>query len=438
MVEKVSGQEFGNPDNPLLLSVRSGTAISMPGAMDTLLNVGVNDEIIEKLAQKPQFSWTAWDSYRRLLQSWGMAFGLSRDVFDEVIEKYKLKFKVDQKVGFSPQAMKETALAYKKTLAENDIHFEEDVYKQLHTSINLVFNSWSSNRAKVYREQLEIADKWGTAVIIQEMKFGNLGPTSGTGVVFTQDPQKEERGVHLYGDFTMCSQGEDIVSGLVKPLPVSKGQKDGTELITESLQERYPKIYNRIHELATELTENLGYSPQEIEFTFESGDAEDLYILQTRDQDMANYESIQVFQSSPEKMMLAGRGIGVGGGAMNGRMAIDDKDIEILRRNFPEDQVILVRPDTVPDDIGMIFATDGLLTAKGGATSHAAVTATRLGKTSVVNCTSLVVDESAKKCKLGETTFNVGDPIAIDGHLGNVYKGHYPIIGEQHYAAFKF
>lgn len=438
LVEKVSGKEFGNPQNPLLLSVRSGTAISMPGAMDTLLNVGVNDEIIESLAKKPNFSWTAWDSYRRLLQSWGMAFGLSRDVFDEVIERYKLKFKVDQKVAFSPQAMKETALAYKQTLAENNIHFEEDVYKQLHTTINLVIESWSSKRAKVYREHLEIADKWGTAVIIQEMKFGNLGLSSGTGVVFTQDPQKEDRGVHLYGDYTMSSQGEDIVSGLVKPLPVSKSQIDNSLENNDSLQEKYPRIYNRLHELALELTEHLGYSPQEIEFTFESEKPEDLYILQTRDQDMANFESMQVFKSPPEQMMLAGRGIGVGGGAMNGRMAIDDKDIEHLRKEFPGEQVILVRPDTVPDDIGMIFATDGLLTAKGGATSHAAVTATRLGKTSVVNCTSLDVDEIHKTCLLGNTTFRVGDPIAIDGHLGNVYKGNYDIVGEQHYAAFKF
>ncbi len=437
-VEQASGMEFGNPENPLLLSVRSGTAISMPGAMDTLLNVGVNDDIIECLATKTHFSWTAWDSYRRLLQSWGMAYGLSRDVFDEVIERYKIKFKVDHKVAFSPQAMKETALAYKETLAKNDIHFEEDVYKQLHMAINLVFESWSSNRAKVYREQLEIADKWGTAVIVQEMKFGNLGPTSGTGVVFTQNPQKEERGVHLYGDFTMCSQGEDIVSGLVKPLPVSRDQKDGTQKLTDSLQDQYPKIYKRIRELATELTENLGYSPQEIEFTFESENPDDLYILQTRDQDMANFESMQVFNSSPELMTLVGRGIGVGGGAMNARMAIDDEDIKKLRKAYPDEHVILVRPDTVPDDIGMIFATDGLLTAKGGATSHAAVTATRLGKTSVVNCTTLEVDESQKICTLGNETFKVGDEIAIDGHRGNVYKGHYPIVGEQHYAAFKF
>ncbi len=437
LVEKAAKKEFGNPKNPLLLSVRSGTAISMPGAMDTLLNVGMNDKITLSLSKKSGFEWSAWDSYRRLLQSWGMAFGVSRDEFDNVMESFKVKYNVDQKTEFSPKAMREVAKAYKETIISKGIEFEEDVTNQLLITINLVFNSWSSERAKVYRKHLEIADEWGTAVVIQQMIFGNMHQTSGTGVVFTQDPTKEQQGVSLYGDFTFRSQGEDIVAGLVKPLPVSKHQKSSSTDYN-SLQESCPDIYSRLNDMAIELTEDLGYSPQEIEFTFESEKPEDLYILQIRDQDMASHQSIAVFKTSIDKMQLVGRGIGVGGGAMNGRVAFDDNDITQLMKNFPKDEIILVRPDTVPDDIGMIFKTNGLLTGKGGATSHAAVTAVRLGKIAVVNCTNLQVYEDEKRCEISHTTFEAGDKICIDGNLGNIYKGNYPIESKKEFTEFKF
>lgn len=437
MVEDGAGKKYGNPDNPLLLSVRSGSAISMPGAMDTFLNVGLNDEITERMSRQAGFEWSAWDSYRRLLQSWGMAFGLSRDVFDEVIGRFKSKYKVGQKMDFTPSAMREIAMAYKQTLNNNHIEFEENVFEQLMTTINMVFESWSSKRAIVYRKHLEIADEWGTAVIVQRMVFGNLRKTSGTGVVFTQNPKKKKQGVHLYGDFTLCSQGEDIVAGLVKPLPVSSNQKeipDGDP----SLQEQYPEIYEKLNNIALQLTEHHGYSPQEIEFTFESENPGDLYILQTRDLDMSGFKTVEIFSTPVDSMKLAGRGIGIGGSAMNGRIAFDDNDIELLRRKYPGEQLILVRPDTVPDDIAMIFATDGLLTAKGGATSHAAVTAVRLGKTSVVNCSSLIVFETEKECRLNNYTFRMGDLIAIDGYLGNVYQGNYPIESGTDYMEFRF
>ena len=435
-IEKASKKEFGNPINPLLLSVRSGTAISMPGAMDTLLNVGMNDEITESLSKVSGFEWSAWDSYRRLLQSWGMAFGLKRDDFDDIIDSYKIKFKVEQKTKLSAKAMREVAMAYKRLLEQNQIIFEQDVFNQLIITTNLVFESWSSERARVYREHLEIADDWGTAVVVQQMIFGNIHDKSGTGVVFTQNPTSDDEGVSLYGDFTFKSQGEDIVAGLVKPQPVSKYQK--ARRGQKSLQELCPKIYTRLHEMAVELTEDLGYSPQEIEFTFESDNPEDLYILQIRDQDVAQRQALEVFRESVDQMELLGRGIGIGGGAMNGRVAFDMEDIEKLREEYPNEKVILIRPDTVPDDIGMIFKTDGLLTGKGGATSHAAVTAVRLGKTSVVNCLSLVVDEDNKKCTINGNNFTTADQIAIDGHLGNIYKGNYTIESRQEYAEFRF
>jgi pyruvate,orthophosphate dikinase len=438
LVERASGKEFGNPDNPLLLSVRSGTAISMPGAMDTLLNVGMNDEITESLSNIPGFEWSAWDSYRRLLQSWGMAYGRTRDEFDEIINHFKEKYQVGQKGDFSPAIMREVAFAYKKRLKDAGIYFEEDVFKQLTNTINLVFESWSSVRAIVYREHLQIADEWGTAVIVQEMIFGNKKSSSGSGVIFTQNPKSQRQGVHLYGDFTFQSQGEDIVAGLVKPHPVSKAQLNGQREHMVSLEEMYPDLYKRLYSLAVNLTENMGYNPQEIEFTFESEHPDDLYILQIRDMDMASFGVVDRFKRSVEKMSLAGRGIGIGGGALNGRIAIDMDDINRLHEQYPGEAVVLVRPDTVPDDIGMIFETDALLTAKGGATSHAAVTAVRLGKTSVVNCTGLLVYENEKYCKLNKVVFHVGDKIAIDGYLGNVYKGNYPIESSKDHREFRF
>jgi pyruvate, orthophosphate dikinase len=426
-LEKITGRELGNPENPLLLSVRSGTAISMPGAMDTFLNVGMNDEVVEGLSKQHNYGWTSWDCYRRLLQSWGMANGIHRDVFDDIMRDYKTRHKIDMKMYFSPDTMKQIALSYRKALKDHQVYFEQDPFKQIKYTINCVFDSWDSHRAKVYRKNLNIADDWGTAVIVQKMILGNLNYTSGTGVVFTQNPHRERPGVHLYGDFTLCSQGEDIVAGLVTPLPVGESQRKYLQVEGDSLQTKLPDIYKRIHNLATKMTEDLGFSPQEIEFTFESENADELFILQTRDQDLHQTTCINVFSSAPEKMKLVGRGIGIGGSAMNGIVAIDKDDLLKLAEKHPGEKLILVRPDTVPDDIGMIFECDGLLTAKGGATSHAAVTAVRLGKTCIVNCVDMIVNDILKECTINGHLFKPGDKIAIDGHYGNIFKGHYPI-----------
>jgi pyruvate,orthophosphate dikinase len=233
--------------------------------------------------------------------------------------------------------------------------------------------------------------------------------------------------VHLFGDFTLRSQGEDIVAGLVKPLPVSETQRIQAGLEGHSLQSLFPGIYKRLYDIATDLTENHGYSPQEIEFTFETGRPEDLYILQTRDQDLNISQEIPVFTAAPEDLRLLGRGMGIGGGAMNGLAAFDEADMDQLRKQFPGSTIILIRPDTVPDDIGMVFGCDGLITARGGATSHAAVTAVRLGKTCVVNCIDLKVDEARRQCWFNGVKVSSGDMIAIDGNLGNIYAGHYPV-----------
>jgi len=426
-LEKISGRKFGNSEKPLLLSVRSGTAISMPGAMDTILNVGLNDELVEAISKKTAYNWSIWDSYRRFIQSWGMAHGIERDIFDSVMLDFKNKLHVHQKVEFDASDMRVIAYAYKDVLKTYHVHFENNLFDQLITTINMVFESWSSERAYVYRRHLQISDNWGTAVIVQQMIFGNLNSNSGTGVVFTQNPQRERPGVHLYGDFTMRSQGEDIVAGLVKPSPVSETQRKQSNISAPSLQTTYPAIYKRIYDLATKLTEDHGYSPQEIEFTFESDNAEDFYILQTRDQDLKMEHETDSFILTPEEMIIVGRGIGIGGGSLNGIVAFDEVDIERQKKTHPNEKIILIRPDTVPDDIGMIFICDGLITARGGATSHAAVTAVRLGKTCVVSCSGLLVDESNRTCLLESNLIQSGDQLAIDGRLGNIYLGNHPI-----------
>ena len=424
-LERISGRKFGNPEAPLLVSVRSGTAISMPGAMDTILNVGLNDELVEAIGTEGVNSWAAWDSYRRLLQSWGMAKGIHRDVFDEEINRYKSRYSVKQKSEFNATVMRELAYAYKQILENHGIKFEQDPFKQIIECVNMVFESWNSQRALAYRRHLGISENWGTAVIVQQMIFGNLSEVSGSGVVFTQNPHRERPGVHLYGDYTVRSQGEDIVGGLVKPLPIGETQRKAANLEGPSMQTALPEIYKKIYSIAKTLTEDLGYSAQEMEFTFESDRPEDFHILQIRDQDLKLEDEVNAFVQAPDEMKQIGRGMGIGGGALNGLVAFSEQDIKTLREQHPDDKVILVRPDTVPDDIGMIFDCDGLLTARGGATSHAAVTAVRLGKVCVVSCVELQVYDEKHCGELNGNHLQMGDKIAIDGNLGLIYLGHY-------------
>ncbi|HYE82961.1 MAG TPA: PEP/pyruvate-binding domain-containing protein [Clostridia bacterium] len=427
-VEKITRQQFGNPRNPLLFSVRSGTAISMPGAMRTFLNVGMNDEIAETFSRKPNHAWTAWDCYRRFIQSWGMAYGIDRDIFDSVILEHKVRNGVEQKIQFTPEQMRNIAYSYKKVLEDSGIVIEKDPFKQLKQAIFNVIESWSSDRAKYYREHLQIADEWGTAVIVQKMALGNLSACSGTGVVFTNSPLNDKSGVNLYGDFTLCSQGEDIVSGLVHTLPISESQRrEFYRDCSLSLQSAFPSIYSALLDLSTQLIEIYGFMHQEIEFTFESDDPDDLYILQTRNQKLKKQKILSTFVPAPDEMKLVGRGIGIGGGALSGILTFDMDDLKESIRNDPDEKLILIRPDTVPDDIPMIFSCDGLITGKGGATSHAAVTAGSLGKVCVVNCKGLVVNETEKRCTINGVGFRSGDRISIDGNLGNVYKGAYDI-----------
>ncbi|MBQ9471348.1 MAG: hypothetical protein IJU72_10420 [Bacteroidales bacterium] len=428
-LEERSGLRYGDPDRPLLLSVRSGAAISMPGAMNTFLNVGLNDEITEHLSHRDNFGWTSWDCYRRLLQTWGMSHGLERDLFDQIILHYKQRHGVSTKIDFSPAMMREIAMAYKQVLARHNVRFEEEPMAQLKQAIIAVFGSWDTPRAQVYREHMQIAHEWGTAVIVQQMIFGNLHRESGSGVLFTRDAQDHSsQKINLTGDFSFLSQGEDIVAGLINTLPISEAQRLKYYAKSPcSLESAFPQIYQRLHEIARELIEQHGYGHQEVEFTFETSSPSDLYILQIRNMPIKRQQHVEVFAIAPRNMERAGVGVGIGGRALNGLVVFDLDDAARLQREQPEANAVLVRPDTVPDDIEMIFECQGLLTAKGGATSHAAVTAASLGKVCIVNCDDMEVHERDKRCVINGHTFGLFDPIALDGINGVVYKGNYPI-----------
>jgi pyruvate, orthophosphate dikinase len=427
-LEKISDERFGDPDRPLLLSVRSGAAISIPGAMNTFLNVGLNDTIVEGLSRRENYGWTSWDCYRRFLQTWGMVQGIPRDDFDAVMVAFKDRCGVKLKIDFNPEQMRSIAFTYKQVLFDHGVTLEEDPFDQLLQAVLMVLDSWYTDRARVYRSKLQIAEDWGTAVVVQRMVLGNLNDDSGSGVVFTHDPFIRETGVTLYGDFTVCSQGEDIVAGLVHTLPISERQRLRSQAPdTQSLEKDFPGIYRQLERYANAIVEEHNFGHQEIEFTFEKSNPADLYILQTRDHSPMHEREIPVFEDEALDEKLTGSGIGIGGGAMNGFVCFDHEDLQHLRGERPGAHLVLVRPDTVPDDIGMIFECDGLLTARGGATSHAAVTAVRLRKTCVVDCRAMQVDEGRKECIINGVPFRTGDAIAIDGRMGSIYRGILPI-----------
>lgn len=429
-LEAASGKRFGDAQNPLLLSVRSGAVMSMPGMMNTFLNVGLNDEIAETLGSREKYAWAVWDCYRRLIQSWAMAHGVNRDVFDEAIQRFKQRYGVEKKMDFSPAYMREIAFHYKAIMSDYGVALIEEPFEQLVKAVQIVLESWFSDRAANYRQHLGIAEQWGTAAIVQCMVLGNLNKRSGSGVIMTRNPRDSDATLELYGDYNVCSQGEDVVSGLVNPLPITETQQqlDNAGNGGSSLERKFPAIYQRLKQTAAFLIEDRGYAHQEIEFTFESERSQDLFVLQTRNMVYSGQERIQVFVSSEAlKDALLGRGIGAGGGALSGRAAFTKADIQALQARDPGCSVILIRPDTVPDDFALIAQADGLLTARGGCTSHAAVAAHRLGKTCVVNCRSLQVYEHGQQAELNGHVIRFGDCLSIDGRQGTIYSGQFPV-----------
>ncbi|MGO9014904.1 MAG: PEP/pyruvate-binding domain-containing protein [Dissulfurispiraceae bacterium] len=428
-LEELTGKKYGDPHNPLLVSVRSGAAVSMPGMMNSFLNVGINEPIITGLIKQTAKPWFAWDCYRRFLQCWGMFFGIERDRFDSIIDFFKKKFDVGLKIQFTHEQMKAVALAYHEAITSAGIAVSDDPKIQLETAIRLVFQSWNSPRAQTYRAIMGISENWGTAVTVQAMVYGNLDFDSGTGVLFTSNPRDPSDKAMLWGDFAVGAQGEDIVSGLVKTLSISNEQR-GIEKRTSdiSLEDRFPKIYGTLLKIVKDLIYREKWGAQEIEFTFEGEEKENLYILQARDMDVTKREDLTAFVPSAElSSSYLSSGIGVSGGAIGGEVVFDLDDVKEFRGKDPSIPLILVRSDTVPEDISFISAADGLLTARGGATSHASIIAKKLGKTCIVGCNNLSVLEHEKKFKLAGRTVTVGEFLSIDGRTGSIYIGKHNI-----------
>ncbi len=424
-IQKMTGKRFGDPANPLLFSVRSGASISQPGMMETFLDVGMNETIADGLAHQMDNPWFAWDNYRRFLQCYGMAFDLARDDFDAIIADFKKRLGIPLKRGFTGEQMKMVALAYKSRIQDEGVQVLEDPLDQLFMTINAVFSSWESHRAQTYRKIMGISDDWGTAVTVQQMVFGNISPQAGSGVFFTHNPRWSGDTLSPWGDFTLENQGEDVVAGLVHTLPISVKQQEIEMRDTDiTLETHYPEIYAVIRKWASRLVFKKGWSPQEMEFTFESDSPDDLYLLQTRDMAIRERKSVHAFDvdANPAESYL-GHGIGVAGGAMGGRAVFTLQEIDRWREVEPETALILIRGDTVPDDIKEIYASDGVLTARGGLTSHASVVAHRLGKTCVVGCGTMECNEKEKIAMFNEVLIRSGDYISIDGRQGSVYQG---------------
>ena len=442
-LEKYSGKVFGNSENPLLLSVRSGGKISMPGMMDSILNIGLNDENVQHLGRVFEDERFALDSYRRLIQMYGnVVLGIDHNRFEAVIKNKKRIDNVASDTEFNPDQLQWIIDAYKNTVERfSKSPFPQDPEEQLIGSVQAVFNSWLNKRAITYRKINNIPNKWGTGATVQTMVFGNLNEKSGTGVAFTRFPSTGKD--DLYGEYLMNAQGEDVVAGLRTPFPISKHEKN----MGPSLEEENPKLHKEIYEIAKKLEKHYK-DVQDIEFTIEEGT---LYLLQTRkakrtaqaavkiavdmhkEKIVTKKEAIQMvdadsitnilhpqFVESEEKNLF-GKGLNASPGAAFGEIVFDaDKAEEEANKGR---NVILVRDETSPEDIHGMFSSVGILTTKGGMTSHAAVVARGMGKPCIVGAESLVIDYGEKTISSGEITLEEGDLISIDGSAGEIYLG---------------
>ena len=442
-LEKYSGKVFGNSENPLLLSVRSGGKISMPGMMDSILNIGLNDENVHHLGRVFEDERFALDSYRRLIQMYGnVVLGIDHNRFEAVIKNKKRIDNVASDTEFNPDQLQWIIDAYKNTVERfSKSPFPQDPEEQLIGSVQAVFNSWLNKRAITYRKINNIPNKWGTGATVQTMVFGNLNEKSGTGVAFTRFPSTGKD--DLYGEYLMNAQGEDVVAGLRTPFPISKHEKN----MGPSLEEENPKLHKEIYEIAKKLEKHYK-DVQDIEFTIEEGT---LYLLQTRkakrtaqaavkiavdmhkEKIVTKKEAIQMvdadsitnilhpqFVESQEKNLFE-KGLNASPGAAFGEIVFDaDKAEEEANKGR---NVILVRDETSPEDIHGMFSSVGILTTKGGMTSHAAVVARGMGKPCIVGAESLVIDYGEKTISSGEITLEEGDLISIDGSAGEIYIG---------------
>ncbi|HQJ74533.1 MAG TPA: pyruvate, phosphate dikinase [Bacteroidota bacterium] len=446
-VEKAMGAKFGDPNNPLLVSVRSGARASMPGMMDTILNLGLNDETVEGLIKKTNNPRFAYDSYRRFVQMYGdVVLGLKpqskleHDPFEVIIEEKKKEKGVHQDIELTVDDLKDLVIKFKQAIKEKrGVDFPEDPKEQLWGAIGAVFGSWMNERAIAYRKMYDIPESWGTAVNVQSMVFGNMGDTSGTGVAFTRDPATGEN--TFYGEFLMNAQGEDVVAGIRTPLPISK------------LAEINKPVYEQLLNIRSILEKHYK-DMQDCEFTIQEGV---LYMLQTRvgkrtgfaairiavdmvdeglitkkeaieriDPDSLNQLLRPIFDAKEKAAAihegkLLAKGLNAGPGAACGKVVFSAIDAEEWKKRG--EKVILVRIETSPEDIKGMDASEGILTARGGMTSHAALVARQMGKVCVAGCGALNIDYQNKKMEVKGITINEGDYISIDGTTGEVING---------------
>ena len=441
-MEEITGKKFGDKENPLLVSVRSGARASMPGMMDTILNLGLNEDVVNVIAEKSNNPRWAWDCYRRFIQMYSdVVMEVGKKYFEQLIDEMKEKKGVTQDIELDADDLKELANAfkaeYKNKIGED---FPNDPKEQLMGAIKAVFRSWDNPRANVYRRDNDIPYSWGTAVNVQSMAFGNMGDDCGTGVAFTRDPATGEKG--LFGEFLTNAQGEDVVAGVRTPMHISE------------MEEKFPEAFKEFKEVCKTL-ENHYRDMQDMEFTVEHGK---LYMLQTRngkrtaqaalkiacdlvDEGMRTEEEAvamidprnldtllhpQFDTKALKEATPVGKGLGASPGAACGKVVFTAEDA--VKWNEKGEKVVLVRLETSPEDITGMKASQGILTVRGGMTSHAAVVARGMGTCCVSGCGDITMDEENKQFTLAGKTYHEGDYISIDGSTGNIYDGIIPTV----------
>jgi len=445
-VEKTMGKQFGDKENPLLLSVRSGARVSMPGMMDTVLNLGLNDMTVNGLISKTKNPRYAYDCYRRLVQMYGdVVMGVPHSDFESLLSKTKEETGAKLDVDLDDKALKTLVIKYKTLIKEKTGKpFPEEPNDQLWGAIKAVFGSWNNERAIEYRKINNIPDTWGTAINVQAMVYGNLGKNSATGVAFTRNPATGEN--VFYGEYLMNAQGEDVVAGIRTPHPMNKTQKGSPELV--SLEEEMPEIYAELFGIRNKLEKHFR-DVQDLEFTIEGGK---LYLLQTRTGKRTAMSAVKiaidmekegliskeeaVARVAPEhldqllhpmldpsaKFNVEAKGLPASPGAASGKVVFTSEEAKAITKDKKEN-LVLVRMETSPEDVGGMKVCQGILTARGGMTSHAAVVARGMGKPCVVGCEAIDVDYAKKQFTVGGKVVKKGDLITIDGASGAVIIG---------------
>ena len=441
-MEEITGKKFGDKENPLLVSVRSGARASMPGMMDTILNLGLNETVVETIAAKSGNPRWAWDCYRRFIQMYSdVVMEVGKKYFEELIDEMKAKKGVSQDVDLTAEDLKELAsqfkAEYKEKIGED---FPDDPKKQLMGAIKAVFRSWDNPRANVYRRDNDIPYSWGTAVNVQSMAFGNMGDDCGTGVAFTRDPATGEK--KLMGEFLTNAQGEDVVAGVRTPMPIAQ------------MEEKFPEAFEQFKQVCQTLEDHYR-DMQDMEFTVEN---KKLYMLQTRNGkrtaqaalkiacdlvdegmrteeeavamiDPRNLDTLLHPQFDAAALKAAtpmGKALGASPGAACGKIVFTAEDAKAWAERG--EKVVLVRLETSPEDIEGMKSAQGILTVRGGMTSHAAVVARGMGTCCVSGCGDIVMDEANKKFTLAGKEFHEGDAISLDGSTGNIYDGIIPTV----------